>query len=261
MPPNSLAGVSQVPPIVDAKIRERVTTPLSEDEHTLTAFGDISLSNIDFVPGPPTELSPERVRQKKGSTKGLVEVTKDAVCPPSYLKSRIFSDLLQPRTPQLMRKVLPPSPSKASLARALPEFSFSDMVEELKRSREAEDVNPSPKKVASAVEETNPTFEVRAPQPTRLINLKNLGLDAGAIFHPKIEDSPSVVKDSASGVGDKNREFVAPVEVSKPKQDRFRGGAKMPRRPPLPRWEVDDVGPRGHYGYGLGIPRHVRPMT
>ena len=90
MPPNSLAGVSQVPPIVDANILERVTTPLSEDEHTLTAFGDISLSNIDFVPGPPTELSPERVRQKKGLMKGLVEVTKDAVCPPVSEVANIF---------------------------------------------------------------------------------------------------------------------------------------------------------------------------
>jgi hypothetical protein len=41
------------------------TPPIEEDPYTLTAYGDISLSDIDFVPGPPSEISPSQMTKKK----------------------------------------------------------------------------------------------------------------------------------------------------------------------------------------------------
>ena len=43
------------------------TPPNEEDPHTLTAYGDISLSDIDFIPGPPSEISPSQKTKKKES--------------------------------------------------------------------------------------------------------------------------------------------------------------------------------------------------
>lgn len=42
-------------------LQERISTPpIEDDEYTLEAFGDISLSNIDFVPPPPSTISPHK---------------------------------------------------------------------------------------------------------------------------------------------------------------------------------------------------------
>jgi len=41
------------------------TPPNEEEPHTLTAYGDISLSDIDFVPGPPSEISPQTTKKKE----------------------------------------------------------------------------------------------------------------------------------------------------------------------------------------------------
>jgi hypothetical protein len=43
-----------------------ISTPPNEEEpYTLTAYGDISLSDIDYVPGPPSEISPSQVKKKE----------------------------------------------------------------------------------------------------------------------------------------------------------------------------------------------------
>ena len=43
-------------------LQVRISTPsIEDDEYTLEAFGDISLSNIDFVPPPPSTISPQKV--------------------------------------------------------------------------------------------------------------------------------------------------------------------------------------------------------
>ena len=41
------------------------TPPNEEEPYTLTAYGDISLSDIDYVPGPPSEISPSQVTKKE----------------------------------------------------------------------------------------------------------------------------------------------------------------------------------------------------
>lgn len=42
-------------------LQERTSTPpIEDDEYTLEAFGDISLSNIDFVPPPPSTILPHK---------------------------------------------------------------------------------------------------------------------------------------------------------------------------------------------------------
>lgn len=46
-------------------LQKSIATPPIEDEaYTLEAFGDISLSNIDFVPPPPTTLSPYKISRE-----------------------------------------------------------------------------------------------------------------------------------------------------------------------------------------------------
>ena len=50
-----------------------------EDEYTLCAFGDISLSNMHFVPGPLAALSSEK-EAKKVLTTGPVEVHLGLLC-------------------------------------------------------------------------------------------------------------------------------------------------------------------------------------
>src|SRR6267378_5608960 len=41
------------------------TPPNEEEPYTLTAYGDISLSDIDYVPGPPSEISPSQDTKKE----------------------------------------------------------------------------------------------------------------------------------------------------------------------------------------------------
>ena len=58
-------GLSQAPINHDVNQTEKRTSPdtdtdVEDDGYTLTAYGDISLSNVLFVPGLPTALSPER---------------------------------------------------------------------------------------------------------------------------------------------------------------------------------------------------------
>lgn len=45
-----------------------------EEEHTLTAFGDISLSEADFVPGVASALTSERLRHTKTSGSVIVRL-------------------------------------------------------------------------------------------------------------------------------------------------------------------------------------------
>lgn len=59
-------GLSQAPVNHDVNQTEKRTSPdtdstdVEDDGYTLTAYGDISLSNVLFIPGLPTALSPER---------------------------------------------------------------------------------------------------------------------------------------------------------------------------------------------------------
>lgn len=51
----TVEAVSPSYPMVNTKIESA-----TDEENVLTAFGDISLSTIDFIPGPPSALSPAR---------------------------------------------------------------------------------------------------------------------------------------------------------------------------------------------------------
>ena len=53
------------------KLERQRTIPAEEDEdeYTLCAFGDISLSNMHFVPGPLEAFSPEKKVDKSVSTR------------------------------------------------------------------------------------------------------------------------------------------------------------------------------------------------
>lgn len=58
-------GLSQAPVNYDVNQTEKRTSPdtdtdVEDDGYTLTAYGDISLSNVLYIPGLPTALSPDR---------------------------------------------------------------------------------------------------------------------------------------------------------------------------------------------------------
>jgi len=42
-----------------------IPTPPNEEPYTLTGYGDISLSDINYVPGPPSEISPSQATKKE----------------------------------------------------------------------------------------------------------------------------------------------------------------------------------------------------
>ncbi|KDR75549.1 hypothetical protein GALMADRAFT_156550 [Galerina marginata CBS 339.88] len=217
------------------------TPPAGDEEHTLTAFGDISLSTIDFVPGPPSALAP--IRRIK----------------PKPLEPKI-GDIDRRSIPLVIRKVLPPAPSKASVRK--PEASFEMMVLNLKKLREE---GRSKSDVASSGIAAS-RIEVYAPQSRRLIDMKNFGTDAAKAktnSHDVVENSAHTKAIDArrclTVIKDENRDGASPAVVTpKPKKNALRGNAKLPKRPPIPRWDDDNnSGVTGSEaqaaGYHLGL--------
>ncbi|KAF8886034.1 hypothetical protein BD779DRAFT_649933 [Infundibulicybe gibba] len=79
-----------------APIGDSLSSSDSDDddsEHTLVAFGDISLTNAYFVPGIPSDISPVRVQVKRGKIQRPF--------PPSM-----------PRLPALMKDQPPPAAAR-----------------------------------------------------------------------------------------------------------------------------------------------------
>ncbi|CAA7260492.1 unnamed protein product [Cyclocybe aegerita] len=213
------------PENIEEKQNPVVPTPQLEDDegYILTAFGDISLSNIDFVPGPNGVLSPTPDSKRK--------------------KAKHQSPSKYP-VPHVIRRVLPPSPSKASIAR--PELSFEDMVMDLKSRRFRAIQNSSPTATETSSSKLAPGPEVVCPQPRRLIDMKNLGreavLSALGSDGADIENGSRPKKAEASETAVEKDENAAsgPIPIPKHKQAPLRGSAKLPRRPPIPRWDVDN---------------------
>ncbi|KAJ3506340.1 hypothetical protein NLJ89_g6924 [Agrocybe chaxingu] len=210
--------------VEEKEVPEVVPTPQLEDDegYILTAFGDISLSNIDFVPGPNGVLSPTPDSKRK---------KKKQESPSKY------------PVPHVIRRVLPPSPSKASIAR--PELTFEDMVMDLKSRRIRGGQNSNPTTEAPSAK-LAPGLEVVCPQPRRLIDMKNFGreavLSALGSHDVDIENGSRPKKTEATEIAAERDENGAsgPLPVPKIKQAPLRGSAKLPRRPPIPRWDVDN---------------------
>ncbi|KAF8963586.1 hypothetical protein BDZ97DRAFT_1819439 [Flammula alnicola] len=196
------------------------TPPNEEDGYTLEAFGDISLSNIDFVPLPPSTLSPQKIRQEKNSS--------------------------SVRLPGSTHKVRPLSLSNAHVAAA--DLSFDTMVTQLKRSREAENMNASPSRPAPGKPPAS-AIGILSTQPKHLIDTQNCGSEVAislARSHDVVENSAQITRrpvgttlDCAAGRDENGA--PAPIVIPRPKKGPLRGSAQLPKRPPKPRWDADNA--------------------
>ncbi|KAF8058739.1 hypothetical protein FPV67DRAFT_515864 [Lyophyllum atratum] len=226
-----------------------------EDEHTLSAFGDISLSNTYFVPGLPSAVSPRRddswIKDDSKQTPPPsvrkisalnIEVSKESL---PFIYPYNFSS--QHPLPSVIKNILPPSPSAAAIS---PGTDFARMVERLRDSRISEKNPPHP-----GLALPSPSKPIHAPQPRHAVNLK-------AIDNLKAKVNP----EGAPPRSVKDRGLFRPtarLSAPKPKEKPFRGG-RLPIRPPLPRWELHDPLvaqtdlPRALYG---GPPAQVMSRT
>ncbi|KAH9485677.1 hypothetical protein JR316_0002587 [Psilocybe cubensis] len=185
-----------------------------EGEHVISAFGDISLSNIDFLPGPPSGLSPT----------------------PKPCRGIISNDVMdqQPPAPTLRRK-RPLGPVKASMRKKEPTFEM--MVQEMQKSRRISRPSDIPSNGNGSL----------------LTDLKNFGPEAviarvdavisSAGSHEGVQNNAppktSLTAKACAGVPDENG--VGPVvAANQPKKNGLRGNAKLPKRLPIPRWDVDN---------------------
>ncbi|KAG5650949.1 hypothetical protein H0H81_010427 [Sphagnurus paluster] len=198
----------------------RPTTPYSgqprcgdddmDDEHTLSGFGDISLSNIYFVPSLPSDVSPRR------DDSWITEELKLKQTPPPSVR-KIPALKIQHPLPSVIQNILPPSPSAAQLS---PGSDFERLIAKLRETRVPEKTHHSPSKATQQLQ----------PQPRHTINgmaIDNLNANAKA----------GGAKDRGLLVTTARQNAPKPKIKEKP----FRGG-RLPVRPPLPRWDLHNGG-------------------
>ncbi|KAF5375492.1 hypothetical protein D9615_009172 [Tricholomella constricta] len=211
-----------------------------DDEHTLCAYGDISLSNVYFVPGLPSEVSPRR------DTAWLKKESKQTP-PPSPRKISALN--IEHPLPSVIQKILPPSPSAAQLS---PGTDFERLVAKLRETRLSEKSPPHP-----GLAMPSPSKPIHQPQPRHAINLKAIGNLNAKVNHGGV--SARSIKEQGLFLPTARLDAPKPKLKEKP----FRGG-KLPVRPPLPRWDLHDAvvpkkgEPRALYG---GVPTKVMNRT
>ncbi|KAF8190805.1 hypothetical protein BJ912DRAFT_1142610 [Pholiota molesta] len=179
-----------------------VTPPIEDEAYTLEAFGDISLSNIDF-------LTLKLPADDRASISGTYK-----------------------RRSGYTHKIKAPSLSKARVDAT--EMSFESLVANYKHSREAPSTPASQSRAAGSRRAAVSEAVMQGSQPP-LADLKNLGggaaISAGG-SHDVVENNGytkalvgSAVK-CAAGRGE-NGAGAPGVAVA------------LPKRPPLPRWDDD----------------------
>ncbi|KAF8911593.1 hypothetical protein CPB84DRAFT_933057 [Gymnopilus junonius] len=179
-----------------------------EDEgYILSAWGEISLSNIDFLPGPAGALTPDRIYHRRKINKK------------SDKRSR----------PQI-RRVWPPAPAKARVHKL--ETIFSP----LKQGPVKEKLKVAPDTTSSGSPCSETQIVTHGSQSMQLITTGD-----AEIVKP---DSHDVVENRQLVRGDDGERqcgnviglSAGVVTNEKPKQ----GG--LPKRPPIPRWDDDNQG-------------------
>ncbi|KAG5644517.1 hypothetical protein DXG03_008259 [Asterophora parasitica] len=186
------------------------------DEFTLSAYGDISLSNIYFVPGLPSDVSPRR------DDSWLTNESKTP--PPSPAEARTTN--AEHPLPSVIQKIVPPSPAAVQLS---PGTDFERLVAKLRETRVSEKNPPHP-----GLAMPSPSKPIHQPQPRHAINMKAIG-NLNAKANPGLVPARSVTERGP---------FLPTARLSAPKpkdkEKPFRGGGKLPVRSPLPRWDLHD---------------------
>jgi len=93
----------------------------------------------------------------------------------------------------------------------------------------------------SSVKGTSEDVQIHSPQPKRLIDLKGLRGEVPAISARR-DDAGAVPSTSSKTVDEPTRYAVVSGDengASAPKKP-LRGNGKLPKRPPIPRWDVDN---------------------
>ncbi|GLB37953.1 hypothetical protein LshimejAT787_0410040 [Lyophyllum shimeji] len=188
-----------------------------DDEHTLCGFGDISLSNIYFVPSLPSQVSPRR-------DDSWMKDDLPRASPSSVRKVAAFNT--EHPLPSLIQKILPPSPSTAAVS---PDTDFERLVARLRETRISAENPPHP-----GLTLPSPSKPIQSPQPRRAVHLKALDKLNAKVTSGGVVAARNV-KDR--GLYQPTARLSAPKP--KPKEKPFRGG-KLPSRPPLPRWDLHD---------------------
>ncbi|KAF8161399.1 hypothetical protein B0H34DRAFT_796197 [Crassisporium funariophilum] len=229
-------------------VRNYIATPPLEqedDEHTLVAFGDISLNNICFIPGPPSALTPVR-RTKKKTAK-----------PFPVVQSRVAKFSSEPFLPAVIKNVLPPSPSKACVFPI--DMDFETMVNNLKQTRERETVQ------SRSAKPTHEPLILHSPQPSHLIDLKRFGKDADMNVSSPDRKGAANPKELFGEIKADENAGSEPISIPRPKGKALRGNNKLPRRPPIPQWDLDyeftSRKGRGELQYHLGPTTHRVNLT
>lgn len=108
---------------------------------------------------------------------------------------------------------MPPSPSKAILS---PKEDFGRIAES----------SGAQSAMGLKIEKLTPAKNV----PLATSAYQDTGVKAGVRDNPKIKTTPGVATRAPS----------TPTPVQRPKEKPLRGYARLPRRPPLPRWDLSD---------------------
>lgn len=195
---------------------------LSFDEYTLSAYGDISLTNIYFVPGLPSDVSTEKLDP---------ETEKERTPPgPPPVMPQLSKYLVKSRRSIVIQNILPASPAKALIT-----DDFENLVKNLR---------PCPAHALGKLTTENSSPRI-SPRPGHAINLRIVE-KSREIPKPRMTSAfPPPPPTSRAPMAPRPSPPVA-ITRPKPKERPLRGYAKLPPRPPIPRWDLLDSGIYGN---------------
>ncbi|KAK0232709.1 hypothetical protein IW262DRAFT_1289955 [Armillaria fumosa] len=183
------------------------TIPDENDEHTLTGFGDISLSDDCFIPSIASDISPT----KKDSMKRPKKPPTLRPCP-SALSNR-------PPPPLMAKALRSPTEHQRLIKAALaePKVNFKTLIDSVRLTGEKiSQKSPKKKGIPSPIA----IFKrgaVSSPPPSPW----------APVTSPKMPKTPKPVTP---------RTPKPPTSPQSPKP--WRGNSPLPKRPPLPIWDL-----------------------
>ncbi|KAK0475109.1 hypothetical protein IW261DRAFT_1568026 [Armillaria novae-zelandiae] len=184
------------------------TIPDENDEHTLTGFGDISLSDDCFIPGIASDISATKTESLKRPKKP------PALCPrPSVLSNR-------PPPPLMAKALRSPTENQRLIKAALaePKVNFKTLIDSVRLIEQKIPPQKSPQK--KGIPSPIAIFKrgvASSPPPSPWT----------PVTSPKTPKTPKPVTP---------RTPKSPSSPQSPKP--WRGNSPLPKRPPLPIWDL-----------------------
>ncbi|KAH0588612.1 hypothetical protein H2248_004437 [Termitomyces sp. 'cryptogamus'] len=183
-----------------------------EEEYTLCAYGDSSLSNIYFIPSLPTAVAPRRDDSCMDGEK------RKKTLPPSVRKRSAPKHAL----PSVIRKILPPSPSAAELS---PKADFEKLLVQFRETRVPDTDPPHAARVLpSLLKSTHQPQSRQAGNRKAIDKIQGKSSTKNAPAKERLPLQPSACMNASQ---------------PQPQEKPFRGG-RLPIRPALPRWDLHE---------------------